>query len=700
MGVKGWATVPPAALTPPIQHKTLLQFSDFSDDDQLYSVLAGEPSGHDPNPDLDDDSDVDSEVESTYEVVDDVEVTLGVPYLPQRLCAIDLTPATLAALGHLRAPSLADVEPPSLRGILDGSATPAYRACRQHGVWERFFLQATRPLERGEAVGVLVGRLVETSRWKAEARRPQAHSLALRRWDVPAKEIRALGAGVYLGPDLMVDLEAAANELVHLQDPFWEQEGNGWEEANTELACSLVGDPGTGAVVPIVVLRARRPIQRGEMLTVSWKDEFWVEVSVRENMTAAATAWACLHLPLLRLRNLARRHGVPVALAAPYYPEELQKWKRMKEREVGGVATSPASPAAAPGVDSSYLAAVVASEGGTRRRQRRFNRMFIDAEGSWFLNDGNGPRLLVGGGPRTTRPPPPPPDEAFHPLTDAELAQMPYTTRSDFRQVPDRVKEGLAEKAHRAAPVPAAELDLIASGLCPKVEIHEVVALHHPVRFLTRPDRKAYGAHVRPGAAVAPGEALGAYVGEAFLGRDFEKNGGDNVDDKMYVYTLESGAIARCFGHARPSAATAATFPKLMFDAGRGGNATRFINDVYARPGAPRPTVEAQVTVDPRSGLPHMLVRWAAKAAPGKGWDELTVEYGSTGYWKVGGRALNRQLKAHAEVAAIAVARLRAALRERGVEERTIDAAAAPVDLAKEKWYFRELDDDEEVGHW
>jgi prenyltransferase beta subunit len=71
---------------------------------------------------------------------------------------------------------------------------------------------------------------------------------------------------------------------------------------------------------------------------------------------------------------------------------------------------------------------------------------------------------------------------------------------------------------------------------------------------------------------------------------------------------------------------------------------------------------------------------------------ELMVDYGATQYWKVGGRALHRDLKRHAEVTFTAMQRLKAVLKERGVREELIEAAAEPVDANKLEFYQRMME--------
>ncbi len=911
------------ALSLQIQHKTRLQlFDDFSSDDVLSAVLLSD--SEDDSESLADDGngnndstamDVDDpEVESQFENIDDIASTLPMPYHNDLFSKIDLLETTIEKLKILEAPTPSTLSTTGwekhLRKLLDGESEPAYRVCRSHGSSSRYFLKAIRRIHKWEALGVLVGRLVETKRWERqhilkrkqakaastieeeeidpdatttaavdeEIQDPFVQDTSSFRWEITAESLKKISNDLYTGPDLMIDLQDAANELVHLHDPFWEEEGAIFEEANTQLYTSLIKDPATGVTMPTTVLYSTCEIKAGETLTVNWDDAYWSEVSEKENLTAAATAWSSLHFPLLQLRDLALRHGIPVSMVAPYYPDEIEQYKQRKkeieiEQKIGSggeaapavvVEDSPGSPAlnleqdAAPApeqseqqqpaggeeaVDMAPCPSVInlvseekleeeeevevqqegeameieptevltpwsddenevesinngggggvsmAAAGGEgeeddleseaapsirieldtsshmgtftdgkcsdevviyndelgkkRRRKKKKNatKMFMDSEGSWWLNDGNCPRLLIQGAyknctdirtgsrtsvrtaeiytpvrnPTTNKKGLTPskislyrnqqqqtqpqikvgkkaaPFQPFRAVSEEELSKLHYTSHCDFSNVPEPDLRKITKYAEQAHPLPASVLKSIDTGVIPKVEVTEIMSLHHPVRFLTRPDRIAYGVNVKKGCRLQPNEPLGIYVGEVWNERGYLQARGHDVDKQMYTYSMTAANLAECLGYPAEwiEKHASSKCPTFMVDAYASGNVMRFINDVYARQGNPQPNVGAEACVDPRTGLPYMLMRSSQRLEE---CEELMVDYGATQYWKVGGRALHRDLKRHAEVAFTAMQRLKAVLKERGVSEELIEAAAEPVDAEKLKVYERKME--------
>jgi hypothetical protein len=855
------------ALSLQIQHKTRLQlFDDFSADDVLSAVLLSDSDDDSESLPDDDSSNNDNstameiddrEVESWFEHIEDVASTLPMPYNSELSSRIDLSETTLEKLKVLDAPTPFSLSPTGwerhLRKLLVGESEPAYRVCRLHGISSRYFLKATRTIQKDEALGVLVGRLIETRRWEKEhaVYKKQAETASKRssnahhdakmedyvmncstlRWEITAESLKKISQGKYTGPDLMIDLREAANELVHLHDPFWEEENACGEESNTQLYTSLIKDPRTGVSLPTTVLYSTCEILPGETLTVNWDDAYWSEVSERENLTAAATAWGSLHFPLLQLRDLAFRNGIPVSLVAPYYPDEIDTFKRHKKeielvQKVGTtvvdrseVAVQPNSPIislekqheeleteqekrveieeleptevldvecedeiesvgvggfveeeeqnilievlleseAAPSIrvelDTSshmgtYTDGICTDEkmyddvqkGKKRRRKKKKNatKMCMDSEGSWWLNDGTSPRLLVEGAckrrsssmPRARQThnsnattginnnrrattakdlaslsprkislycqPKPKiknekPFQPFRALVEEELAKK-VTSCCDFSRVSEADLKKITKHAPDGHSLPTSVLEFIDTGICPKVQVTEIMNLHHPVRFLTRPDRIAYGVNIKPGCRVKPNEPLGIYIGETWGENEYLEAHGHDVDKHMYTYSMMPYNFAECLGYPPDWVEKNADskFPTLLVDAHSNGNVMRFINDIYARQGKPKPNVNAETCVDPRTGLPYMLMRWIGERVSEEN-AELMVDYGATQYWKVGGRALHRDLKRHAEVAFTAIMRLKAILRERGISEELIEAAAEPVDINMIQGYQRDM---------
>lgn len=857
------------ALSLQIQHKTRLQlFADFSSDDVLSAVLLSDSDDDSESPPDDDGNDNnndnstameidDHEVESCFEHIDDIGSTLPMPYNSELFSRIDLSETTLEKLKVLNAPTPTSLSPNGwerhLRKLLVGESEPAYRVCRFHGSSSRYFLKATRKIQKDEALGVLVGRLIETKRWekehaihrkKAETTpkgSDSAHDAEMEgnfvdccrfRWEITAESLRKISKGTYTGPDLMIDLQDAANELVHLHDPFWEEENACGEEANTQLYTSLIKDPRTDVPLPTTVLYSTCEIQPGEALTVNWDDAYWSALSEKENLTAAATAWGSLHFPLLQLRDLAFRNGIPVSLVAPYYPDEIENYKRHKKEiglvqnlgttvvdnlittlvetppsaaaslenqaqleeaydkrvqeeeldpteilevdcedeieSVGGggliveeeqiidkqFLESEAAPSIRVDLDTSshmgtftdgkcsdegiYLNDVQEGKKHRRKKKKNSTKMFMDSEGSWWLNDGTSPRLLIKGsytarsGASSTRhihssntitginninnnsstggslslspreislychPKPKiknqKPFQPFRAISREELLKLPYTSNCDFSQVPEADLKKITKHATRARSLPASVLKSIDTGICSKVHVTEIMSLHHPVRFLTRPDRIAYGVNIKPGCRLKPNEPLGIYVGEVWGEKGYIEARGHDVDKQMYTYKMMPYNLAECVGYPPDWVQKNAKskFPTLLVDAYSSGNAMRFINDVYARQGNPKPNVGAETCVDSRTGLPYMLMRWIGERISEEN-DELMVDYGAIQYWKVGGRALHRDLKRHAEVAFTAIMRLKAVLKERGISEELIEAAAKPVDFEKLQGYQRTM---------
>jgi hypothetical protein len=868
------------ALSLQIQHKTRLQlFADFSSDDVLSAVLLSD-SEDDSESIADDDSNDDHEkaameiddheAESQFEHIDDIATTLPMPYHGEIFSKIDLLEATLQKLKTLNAPTPTSLSPTGwekhLRKLLVGQSEPAYRVCRQHGSSSRHFLKSTRKIQKWEAIGVLVGRLIETKRWEKEhaLKRKKAQETTTSnavddldnlnkdieldsssfRWEITSESLKKISNGGYSGPDLMIDLQEAANELVHLHDPFWEEEGACGEEANTELYTSLIKDPTTGVSLPTTVLYSTREIEAGEMLTVNWDDAYWSEVSEKENLTAAATAWGSLHFPLLQLRDLAFRNGIPVGIVAPYYPDEIENYKRQKkeiqcQQELGGrggiimersspsillsdekfeegieqlneeenlielepteildvlddsedesihgdgggadvegilrggeeeeedFAESETGPSIRIELDtSSHMGTFTdgkcsdeelyntqdGKQGRKKKKKKKKNEtiMLMDSEGTWWLDDGNSPRLLIEGaysrrtasnistasmctssghivpsnatlGENTmtmttstsTRGPLSPrkislfrheetskhkkekPFQPFRAISKEELAKLKYRSHCDFSQVPEVDLKKITKYARQAHELPQSVLESIDTGICPKVQVTEIMSLHHPVRFLTRPDRPAYGVNLKPGCRLLPNEPLGIYVGEVWSEKGYLEARGQDVDQQMYTYSMAPCNLAECVGYPPDWVEKNADskFPTLMVDAYSSGNVMRFINDVYARAGNPKPNVGAEACVDPRTGLPYMMMRWISDRVSEEN-AELMVDYGATQYWKVGGRALHRDLKRHAEVAFTAIVRLKAVLKERGISEELIEAAAEPVDIEKIMYYQKAM---------
>jgi len=854
------------ALSLQIQHKTRLQlFADFSSDDVLSAVLLSNSDDDESLPDEDGENDNDNstpmdtdehEVESWFEHIADIGSTLPMPYNSGLTSRIDLLETTLQKLRVLDAPTPTSLSSNGwerhLRKLLVGQSEPAYRVCRQHGVSSRYFLKATRTIQKHEALGVLVGRLIETKRWEKEhafyrkkaettpTGSDSAHNSEMEdefmnssrfRWEITAESLKKISQGNYTGPNLMIDLRHAANELFHLHDPFWEEENACGGEANTQLVASLIQDPQTSVSLPTTVLYSTREIQPGETLTVKWDDAYWSEVSEKENLTAAATAWGSLHFPLLQLRDLAFRNGIPVSLVAPYYPDEIENYKRQrKETEliqklgttvvngfnvakepcfptislkkqqkqpeeekrveveeleptevldvdcedeiesVGGgddtcvqeteqiiveeVLESDATPSICVELDtSSHMGTFTdgkssdekmygdVQEGKKRHRKKKkenATRMIMDSEGSWWLNDGLSPRLLIegackqgsstpghthsstntatginnidintaaAGGSSSLSPrkislychPKPKsrnkkPFQPFRAISEEELSKMPYTSLCDFSKVPEADLRKITKYATQAPSLPASVLKSIDTGICPKVQVTEILSLHHPVRFLTRPDRIAYGVNIKSGCRLKPKEPLGIYVGEVWGEKEYSEACGHDIDKQMYTYSMMPYNIAGGLGYPPDWVERNANskFPTLMVDAYSNGNVMRFINDVYARQGNPKPNVAAETCVDPRTGLPYMLMRWIGNKISEEN-DELMVDYGMTQYWKVGGRALHRDLQRHAEVAFTAIMRLKAALKEREISEELIEAAAKPVDFHALQGYQRTM---------
>ena len=232
-----------------------------------------------------------------------------------------------------------------------------------------------------------------------------------------------------------------------------------------------------------------------------------------------------------------------------------------------------------------------------------------------------------------------------------------YTTECDFSTTPEEVLGRLRESSAKYAErLPKHELDLVDSGECPKLRVTEIMSLHHPVRFLTRPDQRAYGINVAPGCTLKFGEAAGVYAGKCLLEEDYEKQENLDVDKQVYTYTMSSKELEVACGlrdedgneiQARRFK-TGQGLPTLTVDACRAGNALRFVNDVYARDECPGPNVFADCRVDNRTGRPYMMFRWGLKRAP-RPFEELVIDYGAD-FWRIGGRALHRELKKHAEV--------------------------------------------------
>lgn len=650
---------------PLIRHPTKLSRGDEHSSYDYFSLLHSQQFSEDG---VDDPLD-ELEAQSSYGYVDDPACTIKGGYLKGVYHELDLTASTIAAFRRLSAPAVEDLPTDgkwetALRALLLGEATPAYRVCRRHGGSGHIFLQCARPVRKAEAMGALVGRLVESARWEAEVG-ADAVNLCHHKWEIGADQLKSVSEGAYDGPDLTIDLKTRSNELLHLHDSFFDESG---PAPNTEICTSLIWDPQKRMTVPVTVLYATQPIKPKELLTIDWGDEFWSDLSESENTKVAATAWGTLHFPLLALRDLGRRYGVNVEVVAPYYPEEVQAAKRrldaaLKDREAA-VKTAPALS------DSSQVGTLsfgtemegFCSRIDRRKRQRRRppHRLSTDAMGGWYLDEGDGPKLLIQGTPNWDKQPKtmPSKEESFRIVSDLQLRSMAcFTTECDFSSLPEEVTGRLRDtSAKYAERLPKNERDLVDSGKCPKLRVTEITSLHHPVRFLTRPDRRAYGVNVAPGCTLKFGEAAGVYVGKVLLEKEYENQENLDVDKQVYTYTMSSKELEVACGlrdldcneiQAR-RVKTDQALPTLTVDACRAGNALRFVNDVYAREGCPGPNVFADCRVDNRTGQPYMMFRWGLKRAP-RPFEELVIDYGAD-FWRIGGRALHRELKQHAEV--------------------------------------------------
>lgn len=227
---------------------------------------------------------------------------------------------------------------------------------------------------------------------------------------------------------------------------------------------------------------------------------------------------------------------------------------------------------------------------------------------------------------------------------------------------------------------------LLTQNSSSKIAVAEIMDIHHPVRFLTRPDRPAYGVVVKESQKLKTGDALGVYTGKFFKEKIWSKQA--NPDTNFYTYTIPEKDIAEICADPVFARKRLSILGNLAVDATEFGNETRFINDIYGREDINEPNVNCSVVIDPETGHPHYVVTWT-REKPSEALEEVVSDYGGI-YWKIAGRALQKDLYKHAEVALTAMAKLRKALREKGVKRKVIGAALTPVDIKRWNGYLRE----------
>lgn len=254
-----------------------------------------------------------------------------------------------------------------------------YDVIQHMGQIDTYSLRSKVMIAQHTAIGIVAGRLMELDRWLKEVKDDE-EKLVGSCYNISAESIADVASKHghrYTGPDLVLEHYSVGNEFKHLHDTFWE---DGSARANCKIYVTPVWNSAKGFAVLYPILYATRRIKPGETLYIDWGDEFWAYVSRIEVKKMAATAWSSLHIPLLKLRQLARENGLNPAVIAPYYAGELAAAAAATAADMNNGA-GPSTPM----ILQSPAGATIVNE----KRKRSRDTMFIDDQGCWRIKSGD-----------------------------------------------------------------------------------------------------------------------------------------------------------------------------------------------------------------------------------------------------------------------------------------------------------------------